>query len=200
MLVKEGDKMKKLNICIDIDGTITDPYYWLSYANTYFNSNISESQVTSYDIAKVLNINRSEYLEFYEKFKTKIHSNQELRNDVKVTLDKLYESNNIYFVTARDKSLELLTLVYLKKHELQFNEVFVLGTPNKVPTAMDLNCDIFIEDSYDNAVQLSNSGFKVILIDTNYNRLPLNDNIIRVYNWNEVFEIVNEILKVKKAI
>jgi len=200
MLVKEGDKMKKLNICIDIDGTITDPYYWLSYANAYFNSNISESQVTSYDIAKVLNINRSEYLEFYEKFKTKIHSNQELRNDVKVTLDKLYESNNIYFVTARDKSLELLTRVYLKKHELQFNEVFVLGTPNKVPTAMDLNCDIFIEDSYDNAIQLSNSGFKVILIDTNYNRLPLNDNIILVYNWNEIFEIINEISKVKKAI
>ena len=200
MLAKEGEKMKKLNICIDIDGTITDPYYWLSYANTYFNSNISESQVTSYDIAKVLNINRSEYLEFYEKFKTKIHSNQELRDDVKVILDKLYESNNIYFVTARDKSLELLTLLYLKNHELQFNEVFVLGTSDKVPTAIDLNCDIFIEDSYDNAVQLSNSGFKVILIDTNYNKLPLNENIIRAYNWNEIFEIINEILKVKKVI
>jgi len=65
---------------------------------------------------------------------------------------------------------------------------------------MDLNCDIFIEDSYDNAVQLSNSGFKVILIDTNYNKLPLNDNIIRAYNWNEIFEIINEILKVKKVI
>jgi len=192
--------MKKLNICIDIDGTITDPYYWLSYANTYFNSNISESQVTSYDIAKVLNINRSEYIEFYEKFKTKIHSNQELRDDVKVILDKLNESNNIYFVTARDKSLELLTLLYLKNHELQFNEVFVLGTSDKVPTAMDLNCDIFIEDSYDNAVQLSNSGFNVILMDTNYNKLPLNDNIIRAYNWNEIFEIINEILKVKKVI
>jgi uncharacterized HAD superfamily protein len=200
MLAKEGETMKKLNICIDIDGTITDPYYWLSYANAYFNSNISESQVNSYDIAKVLNINRSNYLEFYEKFKTKIHSNQELRCDVKVILDKLYESNNIYFVTARDKSLELLTLLYLKNHELQFNEVFVLGTSDKVPTAMDLNCDIFIEDSYDNAVQLSNSGFKVILIDTNYNKLPLNDNIIRAYNWNEIFEIINEILKVKKAI
>ena len=192
--------MKKLNICIDIDGTITDPYYWLSYANIYFNCNISESQVNSYDIAKVLNINRSEYLEFYEKFKTKIHSKQELRGDVKVILDELYESNNIYFVTARDKSLELLTLLYLKNHELQFNEVFVLGTSDKVPTATDLNCDIFIEDSYDNAIQLSNSGFKVILIDTNYNKLPLNDNIIRAYNWNEINEIINEILKVKKVI
>ena len=54
--------MKNLNICIDIDGTITDPYYWLSYANNYFNSNISESQITSYDISKVLNVDRNDYL------------------------------------------------------------------------------------------------------------------------------------------
>ena len=192
--------MKRLNICIDIDGTITDPYYWLSYANMYFKSNISESDVNSYDIAKVLKVDRGEYLEFYEKFKAKIHNNQELRDDVKVILDKLYESNNIYFVTARDKSLELLTRLYLKKHEIKSNEVFVLGTSDKVSTAMNLNCDIFIEDSYDNAIQLSNSGFKVILIDTNYNRFSLNDNIIRAYSWNQIFKIINEISKVKKAI
>jgi len=112
--------MKNLNICIDIDGTITDPYYWLSYANDYFNSNISESQITSYDIAKILNIEQNDYLCFYEKYKFKIHSNQNLRYDVKHILNKLYKSNNIYFVTARDKSLELLTFQYLKKHEILF--------------------------------------------------------------------------------
>ncbi len=34
--------MKNLNICIDIDGTITDPYYWLNITNKYFNKNITE--------------------------------------------------------------------------------------------------------------------------------------------------------------
>ena len=192
--------MKNLNICIDIDGTITDPYYWLSYANKYFNSNIHESQVTCYDIAKVLNVEESDYLEFYEKFKIEIHSKQILRDDFKDILDKLYKLNNIYFVTARDKSLELVTFLYLLNNEIPFDEVFVLGTHNKVPKAKDLNCDIFIEDSYDNAIELSNSGFKVILIDTNYNRFPLNNNIIRAYSWNEILQIITEISKEKKAI
>ncbi|MCE5221973.1 MAG: hypothetical protein LLF98_12115 [Clostridium sp.] len=192
--------MKNLNICIDIDGTISDPYYWLSYANKYFNSNIYESQVTCYNIAKILNISENDYLEFYEKFKFEIHTKQILRDDVKDILDKLYKLNNIYFVTARDKSLELVTFLYLLNHEIPFDEVFVLGTHNKVPKAKDLNCDIFIEDSYENAIQLSNSDFKVILIDTNYNRLPLNSNIIRAYNWNEILKIITEISKEKEVI
>lgn len=28
--------MNNLNICIDIDGTITEPYYWLEISNKYF--------------------------------------------------------------------------------------------------------------------------------------------------------------------
>lgn len=29
--------MNNLNICIDIDGTITEPYYWLDISNKSFH-------------------------------------------------------------------------------------------------------------------------------------------------------------------
>lgn len=192
--------MKNLNICIDIDGTITDPYYWLSYANQYFNLNITENEVTEYSIHKILNIEEKAYLKFYEELKVEIHSKQPLRKDVKEILDILHKYNNLYFVTAREKSLELLTFSYLLNNEIPFDEVFVLGTHNKVPKANELNCNIFIEDSYDNAISLSENGFKVLLLDTNYNRLPLNSNITRVNNWNEILQIINEISIEKEAI
>lgn len=192
--------MKNLNICIDIDGTITDPYYWISYANEYFNLSITKDQVTEYEIHKVLNIEENAYLKFYEELKVEIHSKQPLRNDVKEVLDILQKYNNLYFVTAREKSLELLTFSYLLNKEIPFDEVFLLGTHNKVPKAKELDCDIFIEDNYDNALQLSKNGFKVILIDTNYNRYPLNSNITRVDNWNEILQIINEISIEKEAI
>lgn len=32
--------MDKLNICIDIDGTVTEPYYWLNIFNKHFKKNI----------------------------------------------------------------------------------------------------------------------------------------------------------------
>lgn len=191
--------MKSLNICIDIDGTITDAYFWLDLCNEYFNTNFSEEQITEYAIHKVLGVEDKEYERFYEKYKVKMHTEQKLRENAKSVIERLSLFNNIYFVTARDKSLTMLTHAYLRKNEISYNELFVLGSHYKVDKARELKCNVFIEDSYDNAVQLSNAGFKVLLIDTNYNRKPLNEGITRVYNWTEIYGIINELFLQGKA-
>ena len=186
--------MKNLNICIDIDGTITDAYYWLNITNKYFNKNIREDEVTQYYIHEVMGVTLKEYDEFYKSYKFKIHSEQILREDVQIVIKRLSELHNIYFVTAREKELTMFTHSYLKRNEILYDELFVLGSHYKVDKARELECNVFIEDNYDNAVQLSNAGFKVLLIDTNYNRKPLNDNIVRVYNWNEIYYTINKLL------
>lgn len=185
--------MKNLNICIDIDGTITDAYYWLKLANKHFNKNLSEEDITEYCIHEVLGVSEAEYIEFYEKYKFKLHSEQMIREDAKLFIKRLNLLHNIYFVTARDKSLTMLTHGYIRKNEIPYDELFVLGSHYKVEKARELNSSIFIEDSYDNAIHLSRAGFKVLLIDTNYNRRPINENIIRVYNWSEIYKIINEL-------
>lgn len=192
--------MKNLNICIDIDGTITDPYYWLDSCNKYFNTSITEEQVTEYSIHKVLGVTEIEYNNFYEKHKFEIHSIEKLRDDAKSVITKLSLENNIYFVTARDKSLTMLTYRYLIKNRIPYNDLFVLGSHYKVYTAKELDCDIFIEDNYDNAIELSNAGFKVLLVDTNYNRKPLNANIIRVFNWDEIYLVIQELLQQSEVV
>jgi uncharacterized HAD superfamily protein len=191
--------MKNLNICIDIDGTITDAYYWLKITNSYFNKNITEEQITHYYIHEVMGIKKSEYEEFYDKNKIEIHSEQKLREDVQTVIQRLSLLHNIYFVTAREKSLTMLTHSYLRKNGIPYDDLFVLGSHYKVEKARDLECDVFIEDNYDNAIQLSNSGFKVLLLDTNYNRKPLNQNIVRVYSWKEINSIINKLLLQCKA-
>lgn len=191
--------MKNFNICIDIDGTITDAYYWLNSCNEYFNTSITEDDVTEYYIYKVLGIKDTDYLEFYERTKFDLHSNQQLRENAKNVISELSLANNIYFVTARDESLTMLTHGYLRRNEIPYDDLFVLGSHYKVDTAKHLNCNVFIEDNYDNAIQLSNAGFKVILLDTNYNRNPINENILRVYNWNEIYVIINDMLLQSKA-
>jgi uncharacterized protein len=52
---------------------------------------------------------------------------------------------------------------------------------------------VFIVDNYDNAIKFSNASFEVLFIDTNYNIKPINENIIRVYNWNEVSLTINKL-------
>ncbi len=191
--------MKNLNICIDIDGTITDPYYWLNITNKYFNKNITENQITKYYIYEVMGIKQSEYEEFYDKNKVQIHSEQKLRDDVESVIKTLSIMHNIFFVTAREKSLTMLTHSYLRKNSIPYDDLFVLGSHYKVDKAKELECNVFIEDNYDNAVQLSEAGFKVLLLDANYNRLPLNENIVRVYNWKEIYLIINKLVLQCKA-
>lgn len=193
--------MKNLNICIDIDGTITDPYFWLDIANKYFNKNVTIDKVTEYKVDIVMGITRDEYYDFYDKNKFKMHNdNVSLRENAKEVIEELIKLNNIYFVTARDKDLKLLTYSYLNNNDIPYDDIFVLGTHYKVDMARKLKCDIFIEDCYENALQLSENGFKVLLIDTNYNRKPLNKNIVRVLNWNEIYEIIKEMPLCSKAI
>lgn len=191
----------KLNICIDIDGTVTEPYYWLNIFNKHFKKNIKPSEVTKYNIDEVMGITEEQYNEFYEKHKVRIHTVEEkVRKDAKDVLNILKEYNNIYFVTARDKSLEMLTRCYLENNGINYDELYVLGSHYKVKKAIELKCDIFIEDNPNNALELSEAGFKVILIDTNYNKNIHGYNIIRVYNWREVYNIVKEIYMEDKAI
>jgi uncharacterized HAD superfamily protein len=193
-------KLKSLNLCIDIDGTITDPYYWLDSANRYFNKNVKPEEVTIYNVDRIMGVSRDEYLEFYETNKFEIHDAEPIREEAVGIIKELFNKNNIYFVTARDKDLEILTYHYLYRYGIPYDDVFVLGTPYKVDKARELKSDIFIEDSYENAVQLSKYGFKVLLIDTNYNRKPLNENITRVFSWNEIREMVEEMLLQSKAV
>lgn len=192
--------MKNLNICIDIDGTITDSYYWLDFCNKHYNTNLTEDDVTAYSIHEVLGVNEEEFYEFYQRNKLKFHSKQTVREDAAPVIRRLSRCHSIYFVTARDEGLTMFTHAFLRKNDIPYDRLFVLGTPDKVQTASDLECDVFIEDNYNNAQQLSAAGYMVILVDACYNRKPLNENITRVSSWDEVNDIISRLSEENKAI
>ncbi|MCM0649919.1 hypothetical protein NBE98_16245 [Clostridium swellfunianum] len=192
--------MKQLNICIDIDGTITDPYYYLDISNRYFNKNITPKQVTQYSLDKVYGVDEEEFDLFYKKHKFDLHENQAIRSDAKKILDKLAVDNNLYFVSARDNSMKLLTITYLQKNKIPYDALYLLGSHYKLEKAKELSCDFFIEDSYDNALYLADNGFKVVLLDTYYNRGHERDNIFRAQNWQEVWNIIEENALEKKVV
>ncbi|NMB44289.1 MAG: hypothetical protein GX995_09200, partial [Clostridiales bacterium] len=79
-------------------------------------------------------------------------------------------------------------------HDFIYDDLFLLGSHYKVEMAKKLDCDLFIEDNYNNALELSEAGYKVLLLDTKYNRLALNSNIVRVYDWDEIDIIIEKLL------
>ena len=184
--------MKRLNICIDIDGTVTDPYYWLPRANDYFGRKVKPQDVTSYKIHEILGVEAKEYDEFYRRFGPMIHLESKIRDGVQEVISELFKNHLIHFVTARDEKMRYVSLEWLKKHRIPMDSISILGNPNKIRKAQELNSDFFIEDSYDNAIQLANAGFEILLIDCTYNRGPIPPNVTRLYNWNQIYRIITK--------
>ncbi|KJF27686.1 5' nucleotidase, NT5C type [Clostridium aceticum] len=182
--------MKKLSLCIDIDGTITEAYDWIPRANDYFNTKVTPKDVKVYDIHKVLGIKSEIYDEFYNLYGEVIHEEAKIRRGVKEVLTKLYEKHEIHFVTARQKKMKDVTEKWLSQHGVPLDTLSLLGKHDKVAKAQELACDVFIEDRYENAVQLAEYGFKVLLIDCYYNKGPLSSGITRVMNWLEIKDFI----------
>lgn len=183
--------MDKLNICIDIDGTITEPYYWIDDANEYFKTDIKPEDVTKYQLHEILGVTYEEYLTFYDIYKEKLHTKETVREYGREVLWSLKKNHNIYYVTARIEELRDITVKWFKENNLPLSELYMLGSFHKSDKAKELKCDIFIEDSWENAVELAKEGFYVLLIDTNYNRKPLIEGMKRVCNWKDIEKEVN---------
>lgn len=185
--------MSNLNICIDIDGTITSPYHFISYLNEMCNKNIKEKDITTVYWSKLYDEDSDKLMKrFHDKYMYSYDEAELVENALEV-LEDLYRHNNLYFVTARGEELKDITLNWLKKKELSKIHIYMLGSDYKIDKAKELNCDIFIEDNPLNAMQLAQCGIKVLLIDTNYNKDIYHENITRVKDWKQIKEIINNI-------
>ncbi|WAW14457.1 5' nucleotidase, NT5C type [Peptostreptococcus equinus] len=136
-----------------------------------------------------------EFSEMYKAFDTEhtdIYLEAKLVDDSLYVIEKLLENEDkIYFVTARQKSIEHITLKWLDKVGLGKIKVYSLdGNESKVPMAKKLKCQYFIEDDPNNAKNLIKAGIEVILMDTNYNKSVIGSKLHRVKNWKEIQNIL----------
>jgi len=183
--------MKKINLCIDIDSTVTKPDYWVDYFNKHFNTNYKYSDDTVEEYLKNNNVNYKIFDEFYHKYAEEMHKTAEIRPDAFENIKKLEEFCTISYVTARESHIEPITIEWLKKHKV-YNDTYHLGSFDKTGKARDLDCDIFIEDNIETSKELVQEGIQVLLIDTGFNRYENPPNIKRVKDWKKIYKEVKD--------
>lgn len=184
--------MNRLNICIDIDGTITSPYHFIPYLNEMYNRSLSDEECNTHDWSSLYGVDMETMLkEFHDKY---MHSygEAEIVEYAKEIIEKLKNQHQLYFVTARSEILKEVTVEWLNAKGFSDIEIYLLGSDYKINKAKELECHIFIEDNPSNAAQLAEEGFKVILIDNNYNKNIEHKNITRVNNWKDIENIIEE--------
>lgn len=177
---------RKLNIGIDIDGTLTHPGYFIPHLNKYFNRNVGYEELRIYDFRELYQTTDEELREFFVGKGKGILFSVELLADAQRTVLELAAKHNVHIITARRPDIHDKTREWLDRVGLSKIELYSLGTPNKRALAEELACDYFFEDHPTASEEIAEAGISVLLMDAPYNRETAHKNMLRVHNWQDI--------------
>lgn len=195
-----------MKIGIDIDEIITEFVKgYLDLYNKKYDGNIKFENIFIYSLWEPLGISKKEAIEladeyYFSEFFDKIGLVQGAEEGIK----KLNLNYELVFITSRPPHIKEKTKLFLKKLFLDFDlNIFhskgvVEIAKTKSEICKEQGISIFIEDDLRFALDCADKGIKVILLDKPWNQGIEHENMIRVYNWNEILEKINELNKVKE--
>ncbi|MGG5255029.1 5' nucleotidase, NT5C type [Neobacillus sp. SM06] len=178
---------------IDIDGTVTSPASMIPFINKDFGLDITLDDITQYDLNPLVNVSEAEFAAWFYKNEPLIYAKSPLAQGASTVLSKWQKVHDLIFISARGSHLLEVTKKWFDEHNLGFHHIELIGTHDKVETAKKHNVALFLEDKHDNAVMIHEEcQIPVLLFDTPYNRDPLPNGVVRIYNWNEADEWVKK--------
>lgn len=193
--MKVESKMKK-RFGIDIDGTVTSPASLIPFLNDAFGTNIKYEDITQYELTPFVNVTEDELAKWFEENEPRIYKGSPIAQGAKTVLSKWAKQHELFFISARGPQLLEVTKEWFQEQGLTFDHIELIGSHDKIAAAKKYQVEIFFEDKHDNAVMIHEEcRIPVILFDTPYNQDPLPDGVIRVNNWLEAGQWVDQWLK-----
>jgi uncharacterized HAD superfamily protein len=192
--------MKK-RLGIDIDGTVTSPSAIIPFINKDFGLNLTLDDIKQYDLNPFVNVPEEEFASWWIKNEQQIYMESPIADDAASVLSKWSCKYELCFISARGPHLLDITKKWFLDHKLCFHEIDLIGTHDKIAAAKKHHVDLFFEDKHDNAVMIHEEcHIPVILFDTPYNQDPIPNGVIRVFNWNEAYNWVENWAKEKRLV
>lgn len=179
---------------IDIDGTVTCPTSLIPHINEAFGSELTIEDIREYDLTAALpQLDKKEFYSWFKKHEPKIYASSPISKDAKQIINNWKHRYELYFISARGADVRNVTFDWFEQHAIAYDHIELIGTHKKISTAKQHNVDLFFEDKHDNAVEISEElDIPVILFDTPYNREPVPNKVVRVYDWLEADQWVKK--------
>ncbi len=177
--------MSGLNFGVDIDGVLTDNDEAIKrYSKEKYNVTIGT--ISCWNLADCTDLTPEQAMElfsdpdYYKSMNPKLGAGA----FTQALMDRGYL---VWLITAR-KNMHFVTYEWLKDKHIPWN--LMIHDDMKEVIAERYNIGTFVEDSYDNALQLAKVCKQVFLIDAGYNQGELPDNVIRVATLEEVLNLI----------
>lgn len=181
--------MKKIGI--DIDGVIADSQpVIIKKLNDYFGSSYALEDFVNFDPRKMFGMDRRQLDAIIMDRELEIIEEALPIPGAIETIGHLSRSYGIYLISARTPVYKKQTEKWLDRHNITRHGLTLLGQHDKRAACNDITVELFIEDSFNNALQLSSCGIPVLLMDATYNRKKLPDMVTRVYSWQEINDYI----------
>ena len=183
-----------MNLGFDIDGVIanfTNPLLEIIKKN--YGLTLKATDIYCFDLCIVLGITKPEEEQLiFEVLK----QNLPLNLGAKETLRLLSgEGHNIYLLTSRYGHLFDVTNSWLKEKGIPYTQLYLLNSGEKYLAKVH-PLDLIVEDSLQEALGWATKVKTVLIYDQPWNKtLNVKNLTKRVYNWNEIYNEVQELRK-----
>jgi uncharacterized protein len=119
----------------------------------------------------------------------------------KEILESWLPQYELFYISARGENVLDTTFDWFKREEIPYDHIELIGSHYKIEAARKHNVHAFFEDKHDNAVDISEElDIPVILFDTPYNRKPIPEGVIRVYDWQEANKWIQRLFPIETAV
>lgn len=190
-------------IGVDFDEVLTDlANFFYNEGEKYAKDNnikINKNE-SAYSTLEYFGWSQDDDVNFWELNHLKYTKLVNAKPYAKEALEQLKTAGNkIIIITARydcdsdtEKGREKrrISEEWLKKHGIQYDEIYYVGRLSKVQMILDKKIDIFIDDAVKNLDEISRV-IPTICFDEKYNRNYNNDNMKRLGSWKEIFDYIN---------
>ncbi len=190
-----------MRIGIDIDGVLTDIEQWQLDVGGKFFSKFNKSVLNKdgYEITKIFNVSDELDSQFWNEYLYEYVTKEASRKYASEVIKKLKDDGNeIYIVTARyltdrnnedGEKMRKIVVNWLAEQKIDYDEI-IFSPEDKKENCKKYNIDIMIEDKVDNINKIS-SIIPVICFHAGYNNECKGKNIYRVYNWYDIYNLIN---------
>lgn len=186
-------------IGIDVDNTITNTLPTLKKYCKKFNDEVVKRNLkmneTGYNTSNIYDWTEEENRQFCKKYIEQAHTEATIKENAPNIIQRLKKDGNlIYIISARHKPYfsdpYSLTKNYLDINGIVYDEL-VVDCIDKLTFCKEHNIDILVDDEPQN-IQSVSSHIPVIVFEGPQNSHCQGNNIIKVNDWNSVYELINK--------